>query len=251
MLRHQAGVDPDRLGAVLDLAAVGLVNGAWRNSPVEQWHAGAAPLSDGDMLRINSHTTWRVREIMRRWRPDVGIAPDSTVAAFDAVAHVEVEWLAERIFDWMTRPTRALLTGVNLEDLAGDTYGEFRDHVDRTLGSFVAGAERRGTRYAFWRAAAHGGLACRHWWGTPSWPAIVAAFLTALDNPADPHWGTDGNLRTTLRPAPPQLADRAGLRRTLLQRPWDLAPTSADWIVSAGIGHLQPSLPNLPERDVI
>ncbi|GAB3002926.1 hypothetical protein [Saccharothrix stipae] len=57
MLRHQVGIDPDHVGAVLDLAAVGLVNSAWRNSPVEDWHAGDGPLSDGDMLRINAHTT--------------------------------------------------------------------------------------------------------------------------------------------------------------------------------------------------
>ena len=40
MLRYQIGIDPGRVGPVLDLAAVGIVNSAWRNSPVEDWHAG-------------------------------------------------------------------------------------------------------------------------------------------------------------------------------------------------------------------
>jgi hypothetical protein len=57
ILRRQVGVDPDRLGQVLDLAAVGIVNSVWRNGPVEDWHAGGGPLTDGAMLRINAHTT--------------------------------------------------------------------------------------------------------------------------------------------------------------------------------------------------
>lgn len=54
-LRHLR-VDPDRLGPVLDVAAVGIVNSAWRNSVVENWHSGRGPLSDADMLVINSRT---------------------------------------------------------------------------------------------------------------------------------------------------------------------------------------------------
>lgn len=52
MLRHQAGVDPSHLGQVLDLAAVSIVNSAWRNSPVADCYAGDGPLTDGDILRI-------------------------------------------------------------------------------------------------------------------------------------------------------------------------------------------------------
>lgn len=47
----------DCAAAVLDLAAVGIVNSAWRNSPAEDWHAQGR-LDDGDMLRINAHNTW-------------------------------------------------------------------------------------------------------------------------------------------------------------------------------------------------
>src|SRR5207248_843005 len=83
ILRHQIGIDPQRLGPVLDLAAVGVVNSAWRNSAVEDWHAGDGVLSDGDMLRINAHSTWRVRQIMRRWRADLLLAADSPIAELD------------------------------------------------------------------------------------------------------------------------------------------------------------------------
>ena len=47
MLREQGGIDPGRLGPVIDLAALGLVNAAWRNTCVEDWHAGGR-MHDGD-----------------------------------------------------------------------------------------------------------------------------------------------------------------------------------------------------------
>lgn len=50
------GGDPGSMASVLDLAALGLTNGAWRNTCVEDWHAEGR-LSDGDMLRINARTS--------------------------------------------------------------------------------------------------------------------------------------------------------------------------------------------------
>ncbi len=100
-------------------------------------------------------------------------------------------------------------------------------------------AEGRDVGFAFTRAAAHGGLRCRHWWGHPAWPALVTRFLTALDDPGDDHWGQDGELRSRLRPEPARVQDRDALSRTLLRQPWDLDSNSAAWIVSAGIGHLR------------
>jgi hypothetical protein len=43
LLRERCGIDPGTAGPVLDLAAIGLVNGAWRNTCVENWHAEALP----------------------------------------------------------------------------------------------------------------------------------------------------------------------------------------------------------------
>jgi len=176
VLRHQVGIDPSLVGPVLDLAAVGIVNSAWRNSPVEDWHAGDGPLTDGDMLRVNAHTAWRVREVMRRWRAEMGLTARSPMAAVHGLNPDHVEWLAVRIFRWLVNPGRRLPTGVTLADLAGADLDEFTEHVDGTLGGFAATAERRGPRFALHRAAAHGGLACPHWWGTPTWPALVGTF---------------------------------------------------------------------------
>lgn len=50
MLRERGVIDPGRLGPVIDLAALGLVSSAWRNTCVEDWHAEGR-LHDGDMMR--------------------------------------------------------------------------------------------------------------------------------------------------------------------------------------------------------
>jgi hypothetical protein len=66
-LHDQVGVDPQSLRPVLRLAALGIVNLAWRNTCVEGWHAEGR-LSDGDMLRVNSHMSWRLDQLLWRWR---------------------------------------------------------------------------------------------------------------------------------------------------------------------------------------
>ena len=162
ILRHQIGIDPQHLGSVLDLVALGIVNSAWRNSPVEDWHAHGG-LSDGEMLRINAHTTWRVRQIMRRWRADEGLAPDAEMAALDSLDSDAIVRLATRIYRWLVTPTRRLPTGATLSEVAGDDLGAFRQHADEVLGSVIASIDSDGARYVLLCAAARGGMACKRW----------------------------------------------------------------------------------------
>src|SRR5260370_13748406 len=116
MLRERADIDPSRLGPVIDLAALGLVNSAWRNTCVEDWHAEGR-MHDGDMMRVNSHMTWRARQILRRWMTEAGLAADGPLSALDDVAAEDVEWLAIRVFRWLVNPRRRLITGVTLAAL--------------------------------------------------------------------------------------------------------------------------------------
>ena len=235
---HQVGIDPHHVGQVLDLAAVGIVNSAWRNGPVEDWPAADGLLTDGAMLRINAHTTRRVREIIRRWRTEMCLAPQAPSTLLDYLEVDAITWLAVRIWRWLVNPGRQLLIGITLAELAADGLEEFSEHVDATMSSFAATAEHRGGRFAAWRAAAHGGLACPHWWGTPTWPQHVGTLLKVLDDPFDEHW-PDGEWRQRLPPEPAQVIDRTGLRQVLLSRPWSLDMEAADWLVSPGISHLR------------
>jgi hypothetical protein len=238
ILRDQVGIDPRQLTPILELAAIGLINSAWRNTAVENWHAQGR-LHDGDMLRINSHSTWRLRQLLFRWRAEMGFTPDSPANVLNGVGFDDFRWLGGRIWTWIINPSRRLANGMILRDLAGENLADLERDADQALTAFVYQAEDRDVGFAFTRAAAHGGRACRHWWGHPAWPPVVARFLTALDNPGDDHWGQDGELRNRLRPEPARVQDRDALTRTLLRRPWELDSVSAAWIVSAGIGYLR------------
>lgn len=237
LLRERAGIDPGKVGPVADLAAIGLVNGAWRNTCVENWHAEGR-MRDGDMLRINSHTTWRVRQLMRRWMKETGLDAAAPASALDGISADDVWWLARRLYQWLTSPSRKLPIGVTLAQLASGSLAEYEDDADQRLGAFGAQAEERGVRFGFARTAAHGGLACPHWWGHPHWPAQVERFMKALDSPADEHWGLDGKFRADLGAEPAGIADRARLRRLLLSRPWELSTDTAQWLVQAGIRYV-------------
>ena len=218
LLRKRVGIDPRKVGPVVDLAAIGLVNGAWRNTCVESWHAEGR-LEDGDMLRASSHATWRVRQFMHRWMREAGLDPGAPTSAFDGITGEDVWRLALRLYQWLASPVRKLPTGVTLARLAGDGLAAYKDDADACLSTFAVLAEERGARSGFTRVAAHGGLACSHWWGHPHWPVQVDQFMKALGNPADDHWGPVGEHRTRLPAEPDDVADRARLRRLRCRGP--------------------------------
>lgn len=99
MLRERGGIDPSRLGPVIDLAALGLVNSAWRNTCVEDWHAEGR-LHDGDMMRVSSHMSWRARQILRRWMTEVGLA-----ARAGGVIRAGLTWWTGCCWPLTIRPT--------------------------------------------------------------------------------------------------------------------------------------------------
>ena len=238
LLRDKGGIDPDVAAPVIDLAAIGLVNSAWRNTCVEDWHAGGR-MRDGEMLRINSYTTWRVRQLMRRWANETGLAAGSPLSSLDDIEAEDVWQLAVRLYLWLANPRRKLPTGVTLAQLAAGGLPEYEEDADEALSLFAEQAEDRGTRFGMARAAAHGALTCSRWWGHPRWPSLVDRFMSAIDNPADAHWGTGGKFRTGLPAEPPDAADRKRLRLLLLSRPWELNTDTAQWLIRAGIGYTQ------------
>ncbi|MEV8397249.1 hypothetical protein [Streptomyces niveus] len=236
-LRAKVNFEPDDLGTLLDLVAIGITNGTWRNSCVENWHAEGR-LSDGDMMRINSHTTDAIRRRLARWTTETGI----TSASGTALAEVDIEEVnafAIRLFRWTTNPKRRLTTGITLGELArtAEDLREYEDHADLRLGGFAGQMEERGVRFGLLRTACHGALACSRWWKHPAWPALVERYVSVLDNPTDPHWGPGGEWRTRLGAEPHSVQDRAGLRATLLKGPWRLDSSAATWVTDSGIGY--------------
>jgi hypothetical protein len=59
------GFSPVDQNVVLDLAAVAIARLAWRDSPVEDWHAApASRICDADLMRATVNVTRRVRELL-------------------------------------------------------------------------------------------------------------------------------------------------------------------------------------------
>jgi hypothetical protein len=240
LLRQEVGVDPNDAAVILNLAAIGITNGAWRNSQVEDWH-GDGRIYDGGMLRTNVATTKLVREALDDHLGDVFDDEGDVLFATEDFADLDSDLSNELfldIFERLSDPERLLPDRRTLRQLAGEDLDRLVDHMDRTLGGIAASAERHGLDFALQRAAVHGGLACTRWWGTPWWPDIVAEFLARLDNPQHRHWGEAGERYARLPAQPPEVADRRLLRALLLEAPEELSEEGAEFCVDAGIGYI-------------
>jgi hypothetical protein len=240
LLRQEIGVDPNDAVVILNLAAIGITNGAWRNSQVENWH-GDGRIYDGGMLRTNVATTKLVREVLDDHLGEVVDDQGDVLFATEDLADLDSDLSDELfldIFERLSDPERVLPDGRTLRQLAGEDLGGLVDHVDLDLGAVAHGAERHGLDFALQRAAVHGGLACARWWGTPWWPDIVAEFLARLDNPQHRHWGEAGGRYARLPAQPPEVADLHLLRALLLEAPEELSDEGAEFCVDAGIGYI-------------
>jgi hypothetical protein len=62
---RKLGFDPDDRGSLADLAAVGIARLAWRDRPVEDWHAvPQRRISDSEMMRASAAVTRAVRDLL-------------------------------------------------------------------------------------------------------------------------------------------------------------------------------------------
>lgn len=114
--------------AVLDLAAVGAVKIAWRDSPVEDWQAGLENrIEDSDMMQANAATTRLVRDHLHRQHSAAGGLLRS---ALRLPGSEPVELFSE-ICIMIADLHRPLPNGLTLPELApdNDVVDEFVDHV--------------------------------------------------------------------------------------------------------------------------
>src|SRR6266511_1049790 len=136
LLREQVGIDPNDPAIVLDLAAIGITNGTWRNSPLEDWH-GEGRIYDGGMLRTNVATTKLVREVLSDHLGEIFDDEDAPLIATEHLADLEADSSDEllmTLFQRLSDPDRVLPDGRTLRQLADEDLGELVDHMDRALG---------------------------------------------------------------------------------------------------------------------
>lgn len=215
--------------ALLWLAATRITLALWRNTPVENWHAGRSPLHDGTMMRINAATTRLVRSML----------------SFD-----HVDWVAVGLA--VVDPSRVLPTGQSVLDLGlachnpddpaheDDPRDDLAEMAQDAIGwgrAYRLHEQEFGLRtlIEFFCAFDNG------WFGAPSWGRIVDRFVAAVGDREHGHWRLHRDEPWfdewfTSRPA--DIADNAELRRLLLAGPDLLSEAAADWCVEGAIRYV-------------
>lgn len=232
-LGQRLGVDVGDRSAVLDLAAVGAVKVAWRDSPVEDWHADSENrIWDSDMMRANVAMTRLVRELLHTHAAAAGglLPSDSRWPGSEPV-----EMFGE-ICTVISDPHRLLPDGRSLAELAPD-QGEldlFVEHV-RACGRGWTGLARFHSVEAVVLALAVLGVQrCRHWWLAPGWPEVVEEFMRCLKCP-DRWYHPVITAAAAGVARPVELADDDELRRRLEAGPDLLSAEHAAYCVQAGL----------------
>jgi hypothetical protein len=187
------GLYPDDVPSLVRYAALGLTNLCWRNSVLEDWHAGDGPLSDADMMMENARTS----VIARRALVD-GLDPDGdgwllTDADHLAVMNDEpvVDLLENALIDFLQvafDPLRPLNCGSSLAEVAGEDLEELTGHAEAQVGELLAKASEQGGGVVLAFLALKGMLGCADWFGSWRWPLKVDAFVAVLQDPDDPWW---------------------------------------------------------------
>jgi hypothetical protein len=229
---HRLGVELDRGPHLIDLAAVAVTRLVWRDGPVEDWHAApASRVNDAEMMRANVATTRLVRSM-------IGRLEDGTTGERDAARIVE-----DAVFAAVA-PSRRLPDGRTIAELApsGPQLLLLQEHALELASLWGRRFREFGVRDVLSLLACCAAR-CWRWWLTPTWPAVVDAFL--------------GQISTTLHGeliAPGEAVGEHGavrLAEVLLAGPDHLRPEVASWVVRAGLGHLLPQdcgLSPMPRR---
>jgi len=210
--REQLGLDPDvdRV-ATARLAAIGLTVQAWRNTSLEDLHAGdhvTGGFPDADMMRFNVATFRVVNELVGPGR---------------------CEW--DALEAMLTDPGRVLPGGVTVGALAGSEFEQLASDVRNALSISRLIEQRRGFSFLLMLLALQAGMSNKEWYGSPWWPDIVSVFIELLDDPASSAWKYDEHRG----PIPSAASDRAALAEALLEKPESLDDQAIYWCLKHGL----------------
>ncbi|MDW4900301.1 hypothetical protein RB625_17970 [Streptomyces californicus] len=234
LIRYGARECTDRFGhldddALLWLAATRITLALWRNTPVENWHAGKSPLHDGTMMRINAATTRIVRSML----------------SFD-----HVDWIAVGLA--IVDPSRVLPTGQSVLELGlachnpddpAHSADPREDLAEMAQDAIAWGRTYRlrekefglRTLIEFFCAFDNG------WFGSPSWGRIVDRFLKAVDDRENAHWRLHRDepwFEKWFTNRPADIANTTEFRRLLHAGPDLLSEEAAEWCVEGAIRYV-------------
>jgi hypothetical protein len=234
------GIHPDDLVTLLRYAPLALTSMCWRNSVLEDWHAGPdSRIHDADMMRANVETTRIFHQALwAGFGEPIGIGDLVSRGDFTP-EDVDVLYIAfDNALEDAFSPERVLPHGLTLAELGGDQVSELYDHAELQLSSMHAQAEQHGVAVVLMFLALRGRRTADGWWGSPRWPLIVDAFLARLADPTDEYW-----VRWGPCPEQPQeIADSVRFRHMLLSAPDQLKTETLDFCIArAGLGFIRVS----------
>lgn len=199
---------------IRDVAAVGLVEKAWRNSPVEDMHASRRGPSDGEMFAESVALRRVARDALAR-------GTDLDLALLDFERH-----LLDRSRPWAAG-------GRTLEEMGYGNLKAFEKHVKTQTNSLMAVNDEDGPDVLRNYLAAFTTLYGNRHHGMPRWPAIVSSVRDVLQDPAHPAWHGRGSEVISAAPRETPAVDR--LCQALLDAPDHLPLTVLDWLTQHGV----------------
>lgn len=216
LTEEHLGLNLDDGSAMAQLAAIGLTLQAWRNTSLEDLHAGSHPsggFPDADMMRFNIATTRLISS-----------------------------YVAPQRFDWarlttsLTDPDRPLPGGLTVGALAGDEFEQLAADSQRALEIDEGIEADYGLDYLLTMLALQAGLSYKGWFGSPWWSDVVDFFVELLADAASPAWRYDDGREAE----PRSVANRPALAELLLETPEALDDDSIYWCLSHGLSHQAP-----------
>lgn len=224
--RYAARSGPDQTAT----AAYSMVLSVWRNTLVEEAHAGNGldRISDGEMFAANVATFRLFRDFLR--------AADRTRGSWYRLAREMVR--ADRIVAGMR----------TVADLLGEFYEQWAASAEGTV-MYYAELTERDDHDMEWFIAVKScfGSVGENWFGMPSWPRVVDVFIQRQHRGSGTVEAGDGD--DIGGPSSPAAITANGqvlpmsveeLRLGLLDGPDRIDPEILDWCVDRGIGSIRP-----------
>ncbi|MFF2213021.1 hypothetical protein [Streptomyces antibioticus] len=194
------GIDADDTEAVVSAAAVGLVDDAWREGPLDVIHAAGDGPSDGEIFAQSVDLYRRARAALVAARDE---GPEVLLAFVAVASDVDLPWAGG---------SRFALRNVS------ESVAEFVQHVDDRVWFTAEVMREQGWRAGLLHRATSAAFKTPTHFGMPSWSGVVATAmerLAALDR----------------SDAPEALADLAAVEAALLEAPDRLGTDALDWLI--------------------
>ncbi|WP_424533560.1 hypothetical protein ACOZ38_24805 [Sphaerisporangium viridialbum] len=206
------GIGPDE-ASITSAAAVGLVLEVWRNSPLEDMHAG------GGMRGKGPRDPEMFAESVALHRRAV-----NALTSKDRFALLEFEdHVLNRARPWA-------VGGRTLQEMGYGYLGAFTKHVRGRTDALMSLEEGHGRRallaYLVNRAVMFGSFHK----GMPIWPAVVSTVCEMIADPRHEAWRDADQARKAMAAQPIEMPPVESLRRALLEAPDSLSLPVLEWL---------------------